>query len=205
MWRPLASCVFVVRMSSNFQIWLLFPTYARSFVVFSPLANSLSLSLSLSLSDGRGAYLKTSVGPHLYRGPEKGYGIMSLFKNTGKRSELDRGLFHAASCPIHLIFVSLMPVVRPRSRFRDSEERRTPSFGKKCCKRRHLEANLMCSASIADHGPPSAAWTRGTCPSNSGTWGVPPPPPPPPPPPLRDPWIALSSSWSSTRTPTPLP
>ena len=103
MWRPLASCVFVVRMSSNFQILLLFPTYARSFVVFSPLANSLSLSLSLS--DGRGAYLKTSVGPHLYRGPEKGFGITSLFKNTGKRSELDRGLFHAASYPIHLIIV----------------------------------------------------------------------------------------------------
>ena len=34
---------------------------------------------------GAGAYLKNSVGPHLYRGPGKGFGTLSLFKNTGKR------------------------------------------------------------------------------------------------------------------------
>ena len=34
---------------------------------------------------GRGAYLKNSVGPYLYRGPGKGFGTISLFKNTGKR------------------------------------------------------------------------------------------------------------------------
>ena len=61
---------------------------------------------SLTVFPGRGAYLKNSVGPYLYRGPGKGFGIISLFKNTGKRSELDRGLFHAASYPIHLIIVS---------------------------------------------------------------------------------------------------
>ena len=61
---------------------------------------------SLTEIPGRGAYLKTSVGPHLYRGPGKGFGIISLFQNTGKRSELDRGFFHAASYPIHLIIVS---------------------------------------------------------------------------------------------------
>ena len=62
---------------------------------------------SLTVIPGRGAYLKNSVGPYLYRGPGKGFGIISLFKNTGKRSELDRGFFHAASYPIHLIIVSL--------------------------------------------------------------------------------------------------
>ena len=62
--------------------------------------------LSLTVFPGRGAYLKNSVGPYLYRGPGKGFGIISLFKNTGKRSELDRGFFHAASYPIHLIIVS---------------------------------------------------------------------------------------------------
>ena len=62
---------------------------------------------SLTVFPGRGAYLKNSVGPYLYRGPGKGFGLISLFKNTGKRSELDRGFFHAASYPIHLIIVSL--------------------------------------------------------------------------------------------------
>ena len=62
---------------------------------------------SLTVFPGRGAYLKNSVGPYLYRGPGKGFGIISLFKNTGKRPELDLGLFHAASYPIHLIIVSL--------------------------------------------------------------------------------------------------
>ena len=65
---------------------------------------------SLTVFPGRGAYLKNSVGPYLYRGPGKGFGLISLFKNTGKRSELDRGLFHAASYPIHLIIVSLIIV-----------------------------------------------------------------------------------------------
>ena len=62
---------------------------------------------SLTVFPGRGAYLKNSVGPYLYRGPGKGFGLISLFKNTGKRSELDRGFFHAASYPIHLIIVSI--------------------------------------------------------------------------------------------------
>ena len=31
------------------------------------------------------SYLKNSVGPYLYRGPGKGFGTISLFKNTGKR------------------------------------------------------------------------------------------------------------------------
>ena len=61
---------------------------------------------SLTVFPGRGAYLKNSVGPYLYRGPGKGFGIISLFKNTGKRSELDRGFCLAASYPIHLIIVS---------------------------------------------------------------------------------------------------
>ena len=47
---------------------------------------------SLISHPGRGAYLKNSVGPYLYRGPGKGFGTISLFKNTGKRRNLIVGL-----------------------------------------------------------------------------------------------------------------
>ena len=40
------------------------------------------LVCSLTEIPGRGAYLKNSVGPYLYRGPGKGFGTISLHINS---------------------------------------------------------------------------------------------------------------------------
>ena len=45
----------------------------------------LYLTIHISPEMARISYLKNLVGPHLYRGPGKGFGTLSLFKNTGKR------------------------------------------------------------------------------------------------------------------------
>ena len=68
----------------DFLLCVLLKSGTRGFFV---LARVCSYCAGVNIV-GRGAYLKNSVAPYLYRGlvdPGKGLGTISLFKNTGKR------------------------------------------------------------------------------------------------------------------------